>query len=246
MSRYNNLKLLKHIPKSVEYCVFGYNRRTEKKSSIVIPLMIHNMCLLFYYQRDYFHSAHSDYQISKDNLTVTLTNTPSYLNEWEYVIFCNEWIPSISNKVIKWTFHINKLQSKECGIMFGLISKDKGLICNYDYFFGYRDEDGDDLAYVHYSAGSRSDGNHTLYAEEDEKEPWCFEQGDDIIYTFNSVNGTWKYQRMNGQNCKQCVIGNLEQKENVKYKMVIAMIQEGSSVTLKDYSWRFVNEKLNE
>ena len=224
MTALSKLKLIKKIPKSVKYFVAGYTREMGTNLSLNIPVLIQSLCLLYYYQLDYFKKAHSNYEISKDKLTVTKI---SGLNDWSTNIFCNEWFESVSNRIIKWTFYVNKNKDNYAGILFILITKDNGLA--FDYTWGASSVN--DHEYCHFNSGKTYlDGKISNDASE-------FGQGDEIVYTLDLKKNEWKFQKGTD---KECIIkSNVPKAKLIKYKLILSMFDEGDSVTLKNFSWSF-------
>ena len=164
MSTVPKLKLLKKIPQSVKDCVYGYSHKFERSLKCTIPLLIQSLFLLYFYETDYFQSASDCYQISDDKMQVTVIDDTSYAKYGRVMIFCNEWIQSISKKIVKWAFYINEASTDgeisydsdpvysmvPITTAFVLISKDKGF--GYDYWYN-KDKD-------HYRYAHINDGNH--------------------------------------------------------------------------------------
>ena len=144
MSAVNNIKLLKKIPQTPKLFVCGYCRELERIIRCQLPLLIQSLILLYYYTTDYFQSACDCCKIAENKLQVTaitpqICETPN--------VFCHHWIPSISGKIHKWKFRIDK---KASSMSFTLISEDKGFY--YDYT-AKKSMNNDDHRYTHYAHG---------------------------------------------------------------------------------------------
>ena len=70
---------------------------------------------------------------------------------------CNEWLESMSNKIIKWKFNINKNVLSGSGIAFKLISEDNNNT-NNDNCTGYFS-----FAYTHYNYGAVKSHSHSIH-----------------------------------------------------------------------------------
>ena len=221
------LKLVGKIPVKVKYLISGYNKRIVNNSSVIIAPLIQSLCLLYYYQMDYFEKAHENYKISQDKLTVTLERGGGSWNTWAV---CNEWINSMSNAIIKWTFHIQQPTKSGSGICFALTSKDNGV------FFRYASSDGD--TYVHCNSGITYGNKKKIHDIPSTKSGKyrVFGHDDIVLYILDLKKGVLRC-KIKGK--KQWTITKVKRSKDVRYKMIVVMIFAGDSITLKDYSWSF-------
>ena len=241
MSTTNKFKLLKQIPQSVKDCAYGYCHKFETSIKCTIPILIQSLCLLYYYETDYFQCAASEqYEISNDKMMVLSSSDPVYwgrvLMLWEKWAFLNNWVPSMSHKIFKWLF---KVQRKPCandeklggGIAFALISNDHGV----KHFYS-TDTDG---IYIHYNSGNTIKNWKKIQRDELNdymKFGRSNDQIDHVLYTLDLKQNVWKC-KVNDND--EWIISGVEVSEGIKYKMILAMNYRKDKITLQQSSWSF-------
>ena len=221
-----NWKFVNNIPDPIKYAVQGYIRCIETANRVTLPIMIQLLCVLFYFLPEFecIKSANKNFKINADRDTITRIRHQG----WDNTIYLNQWIESINNSIISWSFKINRNQHKHLGICFGLVSTQCGLDgpFNSKWFRGQS-------YYCHYNdsyvvqEGIRSFISH--------KQSEMFQQDDIVKYTLNLVSGTFKCQI--NQN-KPWIVAKVKQSSAIKYKFVFSMCYEGDSITFIDFSWK--------
>eukprot|EP01084_Bolivina_argentea_P063787 116381_1 len=98
--------------------IFGYIKRIPNISNIAshIPMTIKYLILLFYSELEWFETVPKDIDISNNKMTITKKKYAK-LN-WANVTFCKNLIPATLNKIVKWTFKINKYHQKKISLPF--------------------------------------------------------------------------------------------------------------------------------
>eukprot|EP01083_Nonionella_stella_P028334 78022_1 len=237
MTNYGSLsytfKSIKRIPKAIKYCIFGYCRDIETMSldTVTIPILVQSLCLLYYYETDGFSKAGKGYQISNNGRTVHKHR----LTYWSESVHCNMWFPSTSNKIIQWTFVINRNEDEYSSMRFSLITQDKGTAACYGLF------NETQVTYCHFNSGvSRSNGitHNSVDKEEGNR---GFKEGDRVLYILDLKEAKWKCQ-INDK--KQWTVADLVKAKDVQYKMVLSMLDTADSVTLQHFSWSFSNRTV--
>ena len=115
-------ELLKLVDKKIEHLVYGFIHKLEETSKLStnIPLEIIKLCLLFFFNAEYFEIAGVDIVISgtqKD--TITKKNENSIDN----VTYGSNWIPSMNKSNYKWTLKIINNHTNNNGSVLGIIGK---------------------------------------------------------------------------------------------------------------------------
>lgn len=228
-----SLKSTKQIPKLVKDCVYGYNHQIIKRN---IPLLIQNLCLLYFYERDFIQKAHNLYKISQDKKTVKKINTGDfYKRSWCHTILCNQWFNSMCNKIIKWKFHIN--DSKYCAMAFILITKDKGCDYNYQHHTskeGVISTDVHEYNYAHLSSGYTKENGVGMICLGNQQQPYT--SGNNILYTLDLKQSEWRCKINDDE---EFLVSNIKKADDIDYKLAISMLYQNTSVTLTDFCWTF-------
>ena len=229
MSASNTVETLKRIPQSLKDFLNGYTREIEKSVSIHIPSVIPSLCLLYYYQRDYIERADENYEISNDKLSVTCVET----HVWKKSVFLHEWIESMSNKIVKWTFYIDINTSGQDygGLKFVLSSKDEDLPIRFSARTGNPFQ-----TYTFYNNGNYRVCGVFENAPESECKYRRFTTGDTVIYTLDLKAQQLKC-KINDYN--EFIAATIKVANDIKYKMIMQINDRGDKITLIDYSWSF-------
>ena len=121
---HNQSELLKLVDKHTEYAVHGFihDFETQLKLSKNIPMEIIKLCLLFFFNKEYFELSSDDMSISgQQKDIITKYNKDGMHN----IAIGLNWIPSMneSNKY-KWTIEvIDNNKTYNNGIVIGIIGK---------------------------------------------------------------------------------------------------------------------------
>ena len=101
--------------------ISGYIRNQEASNNLcAIPALIVHIIIIFYYITEHFTtSKDNNCLISNDRLTII--NTKDYHSTFDphSTVYLNEQIQSLSDRIITWTFRIDKLKE---AMSFGLMS----------------------------------------------------------------------------------------------------------------------------
>ena len=217
-------KLLENVNKQVKYCVFGYIRNIELLFKFPsIPIVIFYLCLGYYYNAEQFEDARKDcFRISNDKLTITNIKRCRFPN---HTIYLQRFIESTIERVIKWTFKINRLGSDYYEMAFAIVSKQesikKGIFRQADYFMVFNN-------------GIREFYPTGCVIENSRKDGCIFTEGDLVSLTLDLKNGMVYYQINDGNHV--FITDRFKSDRSTKYKMAIQLKTIGSSVTLKQFT----------
>eukprot|EP01083_Nonionella_stella_P255292 876434_1 len=117
----SKLKDIKFIPKSTKYIVFGYNKRIEEILQSNIPILINSLCILYYFESDYFEIAGSGITISEDKKSITKTKTNGW-GSYDNTSYLSMSIASSQSIYYIWTI---KIQSSSGMINIGITSNNE-------------------------------------------------------------------------------------------------------------------------
>ena len=196
----------------------GYIHDIESNIKLTeIASLIFNIILGFYYHSEFVAKFLGDhFRVSEDKLTVT---NIAHIGTDRHTIYFNQWLESISESIVTWTFKINHIVSKG-NVYFGLTTEDAAA---------YRDfaEQTDDSYCI--------DGYGRIYygaEREDNIESFAIEDNDALIFTLDLGAETWSVMRNNGVNQK---ITGIKVSDDIKYKFVIQLGSLGDCVTLSGF-----------
>jgi len=156
----------------VKYLIFGYIKQIQNEQSLTnIPLLINYLCILYFYENEYFDKIGDGITVSDDKLTIT--QTKPFKNNWMNTTYCKNWIESASNKVIKWKFKMNKFSGTwSHNVCIGITSTDQCQ--NSDFteskigtFYGFGDHikliTNNDADYDYLSIGIFKENDEVLF-----------------------------------------------------------------------------------
>eukprot|EP01084_Bolivina_argentea_P188005 323726_1 len=224
----STLSNVQKADKRSKYIVFGYIREIESKLNLEnIPMLISYLCFSYHYDPEYISKARDDlFEISNDKRTVTAKKEEFSM---KHTIYCNQWIHSMSNAIVKWTFKINHLP-KMAILFFGLASeqKDNGIYNDFGNSIKGKPpnyaiaDDGDRLINGLIPVTIARVNQHVLYSN------------DEVTYTLDLQNTTFGCKINN--NNELILFEYIKQSNDIKYKMVIQIAGKGGSVTLKNFT----------
>eukprot|EP01084_Bolivina_argentea_P231139 389864_1 len=209
--------------------VFGYTRTYQQLFALFIPDPIIWICISYYYALNNFdkHGAglfvEGDYN---ETCVVKKTRGDKYYY-WNACVYGSEWIHSMYNTLIKYKIKINAVQRGDSEIGIGIVSNDDKLIGSFvntkHIYYSYFNH-GHKLCRDAPEATAISDRYGTIFTKNDtitlildfkSKVPsLCFEVND-VSQGF--------------------VTTNIMQNENIKYKLIVTMWNNGDSVTIVNY-----------
>ena len=116
-------ELLKLVDRKTEYVVNGFIHRIENISSLSInvPRSIIQICILFFFQFEYFEKCGDDLSITGDQ--ENRIKKSAEVDGWRNIGYGSKWIESNTSNIIRWTIKIIKHKQND-GVMVGVISKE--------------------------------------------------------------------------------------------------------------------------
>ena len=108
-------KLLETVDKRTKYLVHGFIREVSKN----IPLPIIEICVLFYFVREYF-TAYGGLLIEGDEKDII----KSVEEKWENIAYGSIWFESTSTNIIKWTLKMVHNHTNDNGYCIGITSEE--------------------------------------------------------------------------------------------------------------------------
>lgn len=214
----------------VKSIVFGYIREHESTDDAInIPPLVSYKCLKYYCSDEYFSRALEDFfTISNDKMTITnIRNIPVHA----HTIYCNKWIESLSNVIVKWTFSIKSLPGY--AIFFGLTSNEKRIdedFCTQNNAPCYQvSSDG-----IKYSHNMRNNGISYPILPID-----GWDNNDTLTFILDLTNklgfrfGQFSIKKNDKE--PKMIFNDVEKGKDIKYKMTLQMINENSCVVLKQF-----------
>lgn len=255
----STLTALKNLSMVRKYAVFGFIReQTQILSLPFIPTMIDYLCLSYYLpEYDFFDK----YEENRICLSITqLTATAIHHDEIDQVvayrpksgykdtsIFGYQWIDSLSSKKYRWIFKINKLTYN---MEFGITSA-----VEHQYAFKYSlnkthgryhsielecQPDALTLWEINHGTGNgtrmKREGILRIFGQDKTKEIDAHNYAELVngsTITLTLKNGVLSFA-INDQQlpCKR----RIEKGTDIKYRVAVAMIHKGDSVTLTNYT----------
>ena len=112
------------VDERTENLVYGFVHELETlyKLTSNIPKAIIRLCVLFYFQTEYFEKAGNKMIISGDKNDIIFKTART----WNCYAFGVNWIDSNKQDIIKWTVKITKNKSHN-GVVIGIASKDTDI-----------------------------------------------------------------------------------------------------------------------
>eukprot|EP01084_Bolivina_argentea_P152868 266584_1 len=231
----NLISKAKHADIDVSHLIFGYCRKMEQYNAIhinIIPL-IKYIIVLYYWQQEYFNKLGTDINVSNDKTTITkdIASDKDHISGWMNTTYGKNCINSISNKIVKWTFKINKFDAGGLSdICMGIASTD--ACQNYDftchdtgkfYAFGnlgvfFKDQDS------YCSSAMDKNLNETDVT---------FSQNDKISLILN-LNKRQLITKINDGK-ENILWTNIAVSVSIKYILAVTLRYPGNSISLLDY-----------
>ena len=227
--RYAFNKAKNEIPSCFKSIVIGYFRKEQKRLNLDtnIPPALILTILLYYYDGEYFTQCNDDLLICRDLRTIIKIRN-NWWRPWANKAIGNIWISSISNKIAKWTFIINRTTGGLNTIYIGLISMDKHL---NEEFFAYPIIDspiytiGNGYTVCAYDSGHSNQINKPLFV---------------VGYKFTIILDTKKsticYQFDDDITTKMCIFEDIVKAQSVKYKIAVCLKSQNASIRLIDFA----------
>ena len=219
-------ELLKSVNSNTKYLIYGYIHEMEKKLKLStnIPSSIIDVCILFFFIREFLEKCGEDLVIDGGD---TLTKISK--DAWDNAAFGSKWFESNTNDIIKWTIHVIAAgNDTSCGVNIGIVSKEFGLNESFyrinsskKYFPFYFNSNGNCI----YDNGQfRSNymktyglSNETLTMELNLKKA-------QLIFYLN-------------EECYGVACDNIVKEDNVKYKFVISLFYCNAKIKLVDFEY---------
>ena len=101
------MERLKKVDKQSKYLVHGYIHKIESthKLSMNIPSSIIRICILFFFQTEYFEKCGDDLMITGDK-SDTLKRISTDDGYHNYVAYGLHWMDSTKYETVKWTVKV--------------------------------------------------------------------------------------------------------------------------------------------
>ena len=198
---------------------YGYSKQMEKLFKLSsIPKEIVDIFLMYYYFPEFFDKARKDrFTISADKMTI---ENIEFSTDHEHTIFMKQWIDSLSNKLIKWRFRINKFRGNY--MYFGLSSGYDQNSINRDFS-------------VHQNPAYMWTNYAMAFFNNEQK--WTTEYncrwgaGSNVLLSLDLPKATLFCQVDDGD--ESVVFEKIERRQDLKYILVLQMHYQ--SVTLLDF-----------
>ena len=218
------LKKLSKIDDKTKYGVYGWIRKAEQELRCRhIPLMISNICVLYYYPDEIFQIVSKSVKISDDGKSVIKIANDKWWNNTNYGI--NE-IASNTNNKYQWDFRMKHLEFR--GVMIGIMNSKQ--ICVDKYFY---ECDAKRVTYAVYGGGKTYDAIKQEW-------PWGlsgrrqFKQ-DDKISMILDLN-TSKLTFVINDKIQINAYDNVPKSDHIKYKMFVSLIHKNDCVQIMSFS----------
>ena len=223
-------KAKNEIPSSFKSLVNGYIRDQQNKLLLGqnIPSVIMYICILYYYDGEYFTQSNEDLSISKDKRTVTKIKNNLY-RPWKNRAIGNIWVGSMSNKIVKWKFIINRTTGGLNTIFVALISVDTHLD---NEFFAYPILDAPIYSIGNGYTVCAYDGRH---ANQVDIGP-LFVVGYQFSIILNTKDSTICYEFDDDITTRKCIFADIVRAESVRYKIAVCLKSLNASMSLIEFA----------
>eukprot|EP01084_Bolivina_argentea_P176615 305582_1 len=223
MSAFKTIKQADHRIKTI---VFGYMRDHELLELITIPPLITYQCLAYYFLNEYISTTdNNNLKISTNRLTVTNIGKHA-LNGYVHL---NQYIPSLSKLIAKWTFYIHVNYTSFNGHIKGKrYSGFNTVLCLAS------------KTDIKHGVFYHIQGCRILISHNDKKYKFnrnvFFGSGDTVTVILNLMDDNNGILSIKINENKEIVLfHNVTKSENVKYKMCIQLMDSKSAISLKKY-----------
>lgn len=234
------IKTAKQIPELDHHLVFGYIHCLEKNLSLQsVPSLIIYICLAFYYQKEYFMQSCDDIKVSNNKQTITKTQNDRSFNNKSYL---NQWIESNCSQIVKWIFKINHIRAAirhtitrpnnhydpPRFVSFSLMSNNHCMNGRYPkpcYMIKTEGRFGGTISIL-------KTGNSVFNVRIKPSVYW--DKYDWISIILNTKNGTISVAK--NDESPIVIVKNLEQGNDIKYRMCVSLCNIDDSVSLEYFS----------
>ena len=223
-------KLLEVVDHKTQCAVYGFIHEIENSliSATNIPVSIIKICILFFWNREYFEKCGKHLTISGDqNETILKTD-----NGWNNVAVGSMWIQSNRQQIIKWTFEIIKSPpfGGAAGIYFGITSEDHHNL-NQDASdckkgFGY-------FCYHDSHTTLIFDKGVCVRSDYGEEKASFGKQGTVTTMELNLKAGHLIYYV--DDECLGVAIDNVQQDDDIRYKLAVGLYDKGVELKLVNF-----------
>ena len=202
---------LNSIETRIKDSVFGYIRSMESKLCLdIIPALISYITLNYYYHDEYFAQSGKHVQLSNNNMTVT--KTPKYDGKDYSLNLVPMYVPNTTFGNIWIDSDIPQIGTWKLKLDVAL---DVGI------FIISKDEKVNKYPCMY----------DKPYYREVVRGYWCPQ----ISVTFNTMNKTIVWKRMNESNDVFAEHRGIQIGENIKYKLGVSLEQKGDTISLLDF-----------
>eukprot|EP01084_Bolivina_argentea_P015298 28600_1 len=222
------LKQVKHIHSKYKYIVFGYMRTQQLKLSLNdIPMLISYLCLSYYFHGEQLEKCGEQLRISGNKMTVTKI---SRFYGWGNTCYGKTWIQSNSNQIAKWTLKVDKAEAVDqftSTLFISFVSIDNRMNEDCSQYV-------DKPNYCYGSLTSKYENAYCLYAPTslNTKGKPKIKEGDTVCMILDTKRAII-YLENNGK--KHELFQNIEQDNNIRYKLALSFYRKDTSVTLLDF-----------
>ena len=231
------LKKLKEIDNKTKNLISGYNKTISKNLSHHnlfqhIPLMIHSLCILYYFIPEHFEIEGLYAKISKDKKSVTWTN-----NDYESTTYGFMKISSLeSNIKCRWSIYVNNGQNRNGSmISIGISSNNE---YNKDYTAWRMDQYNKLKLYSHYAYNGWAGYTTSNHGVGNQTEAQSFFKGDtiDCVLDLKHKKVTFYKNGLDQNNAFTDIdIGN-----NIVYRLAISMGSKNNKVTIVKFKKEYI------
>lgn len=219
--------------------IFGYVRRMDNVkimkdklfgpnfNNVTIPAMITYLILAYFYEEEYFETAHEDCRLSKDKLTVIKTSN-SKIN-WHNKTPFKNWINTKQKYVYHYILRINKYKY--------LCPNNKDNKLYQSFCIGItvindKSKDTESDSYYEITSGGSIFGgtSKSIKFKKQSKNSLQFNQND-IVSLIINLRERRIYQIVN-DNKRKCLWSNIEIGRYIKYQISVTIRHPSNSITL--------------
>ena len=237
------IKQLKQIiDDNTKHSVFGYIRRIEKSNHFfcAIPVMIHYLCLQYYFYGEYFQKCGDDIIISDDHRSIE--KKADAAENWSNTSYGNMWFESSIDQTAEWIFKIDKMPPNvsNCFMLgFRTADHDVNAHCfieeelnesNQIYYFA--DTPGDS---IHSSAGLYEFQN--LFTEWADIDTAFWQENDEFTVTLDTHKRVIQFKAIRGSSERIYEINFIKRSRDIKYKLVISLKYPQTKIRLIDFKY---------
>ena len=214
---------LSEIDNKTKYGVYGWIRKAELELKIThIPLMISNICILYYFEHEIFDIVSKDVKKSIDGKSITKMN-----NTWKNTNYGIIEIESNADNIYQWDFKIKKAMNYN--ILIGIMDSNQ-LIQDNAYFMC----EAKKVSYVQYGGGYTYDTTNQTWPNFTRKSEWEFKQNDKVSMILNLKSS--KLTFIINDKVEINAYDNIPKSDDIKYKMFVTLLNKDDCVQILDLS----------